>query len=546
MAKRTSRKRWFWITGVFVLIIAGLLVGGLGLFGLLPWQKNGNLYEDPQGRFTMEVGPSWERVETGGSFAQFKIPAPAMNVYLLVLEAGTVEDAFSEAFNVLGFDAGLLSGGGFARFDDWLAYTKADAAEIDHGLVGQIVGGNAFIVVVKADKPGISVANAPVMQALASVKIAGKSDVEAVAIESYADVEALVQKRIDSLAGSVSIAVMHKGEIVYTYVYGDANPITATPADLQTIYRYGSMTKPFTAAALMQLVEQGLVDLDAWPGEYIPGFPEGWKVTVRQMLTHAACMPDPVRLTDGLIAGRGESFAPLEEIFSGYVKEYTELVCEPGKSSNYANAHFLALARIIEEVSGEPYESYVVEHILTPLEMKSTSFQLVEATSRYAKGQYPAAQTDELVAKLNEYRGPGNETLILHKGESFSTFDDFRPLPPWGGLLGTPSDLTHFLRMFLNGGRYGDKQILKPETVEAMKKMQSSTDGSPLGFGLSWMVGKDEFGDFIYHSGGGPSIESTMHFYPDLDLGVLVMSSVNGSQVEKIAEALVSAWQHEK
>jgi CubicO group peptidase (beta-lactamase class C family) len=100
--------------------------------------------------------------------------------------------------------------------------------------------------------------------------------------------------------------------------------------------------------------------------------------------------------------------------------------------------------------------------------------------------------------------------------------------------------------MFLNGGRYGDTQILKPETVDAMQEMQSAADGSPLGFGLSWMVGEDEFGDFIFHSGGGASIESTMRFYPDLDLGVVVMSSVNGSQVEKIAEALVSAWQHEK
>jgi hypothetical protein len=113
-----KRKVQIWKVGGLVLIIAGLVVGGLGLFGRLPWQKSGDLYEDPQGRFTMEVGPSWERVETGGSFAQFKVPDPAMNVYLLVLEAVTVEDAFSEAFNVLGFDAGLLSGGGFANFID--------------------------------------------------------------------------------------------------------------------------------------------------------------------------------------------------------------------------------------------------------------------------------------------------------------------------------------------------------------------------------------------------------------------------------------------
>jgi CubicO group peptidase (beta-lactamase class C family) len=178
--------------------------------------------------------------------------------------------------------------------------------------------------------------------------------------------------------------------------------------------------------------------------------------------------------------------------------------------------------------------------------MQSTGFQLVEATERYAKGQIPAAKTGELVAQLNGYRGPGQEGLILQKGESFSTMEDFRILPPWGGLLGTPSDLTHFLQMYLNGGRYGDIQILKPETVAAMQEMQKSTDGSPLGMGLSWWVGKDDSGKFYFHRGGGISIETSMRYYPDLDLGVVVMGSVNGYQADAIAEGLASAWKHEK
>jgi len=340
--------------------------------------------------------------------------------------------------------------------------------------------------------------------------------------------------------------VMDKGEIVYTYVYGEANPVEGIPADTQTIYRYGSMTKPFTATALMQLVEQGLVDLDAWPGKYVPGFPDHWKVTVRQLLDHSACMPDKMSQVDGLIARRGESFPPLEEIFTTYLKGDTELACEPGKTSQYANAHYLTLARIIEEVSGESYETYVVDHILTPLGMDSTHFQIVEAPERYAKGQYPTAKIDALVAQLNEYRGSDWGDLVLQKGESFATLDDFTPLAPWGGLLGNPSDLTHFLQMYLSGGRYGDTQILKPETVAAMQEMQTSTDGSPLGFGLSWFIGKDDFGEFYQHTGGGATIETTMRFYPDLDLGVVVMGDVNGYGSEKIADGLASAWMNEK
>jgi CubicO group peptidase (beta-lactamase class C family) len=536
-----KRKARFWAIGGAALLIAGLF-GGFGLFGLLPWQ-GGELYEDPQGRFTVEVDPTWEQVKTDGRYTQFKVADPPLNIYLLVLKASTIDDSFSQAFQVAGFDPGLLTGGDRAIFGDWEAYSKEDPAGISHALAGQIVGENAYVLMVKADKPGVSPENAAVMRVMNSLKIAGK---EEIVVESYADVEGVVRNQVDRLAGSVSVAVMHQGKIVYTYAYGEANPVEGIAADTQTIYRFGSMTKPFTATALMQLEEQGRVDLDARAGEYIPEFPESWEVTVRQLLTHSACMADSQRLTDGLIVKPGESFAPLEEIFTQYVKDYPDLVCEPGLVSQYANPHFLALARIIEEVSGEPYETYVVDHILTALAMESTHFQVVEADQRYGKGQWPANQTDELVAKLNEYRGPGHEDLVLQKGESFSTLDDFRILPPWGGLFGTPSDVTHFLQMHMNQGRYGDNQILRTETVSAMQEMQSSTDGSPLGFGLSWWIGEDDFGEFYYHGGGGHTIETTMRFYPDLDMGVVVMGSVNGYGAEKIAAGLVSAWMREK
>src|SRR3990172_157958 len=102
MNKRNVR---YWIIGGIVVLIAGLVAGGLGMFGLLPWQ-GGDLYEDPQGRFTMEVDPTWEEVERGGRYTQFKVADPAMNMYMLVLKASTIDDAYSQAFDALGFDPG--------------------------------------------------------------------------------------------------------------------------------------------------------------------------------------------------------------------------------------------------------------------------------------------------------------------------------------------------------------------------------------------------------------------------------------------------------
>lgn len=538
-----KRNVWLWRVGGFVLLLAAVLVGGLGFLGRLPWQ-GGELYADPQGRFSIEVDPSWEQVATDGAYTQFKMPEPPVNLYMLVLKAGTVEDAFAQAMAVVGFDPGLLSGDSVTTLGDWQAYQQDDSAGLTYGLAGQIVGDHAYVFLVKTAKPGVSVENAAILRALQSIKIAGA---EEMAIASYADVEALVRKEVERLAGSsLSLALVHQDEIVYSYVYGQANAAAGSAADTQTIYQYGSMTKLVTASALMQLVEQGKVDLDAWPGDYIPEFPERWRVTVRQLLTHSACLPQSDRLTDGLIVYPGESFPPLQEIFTTYVKEYPDLVCEPGKAAAYSNPPFLALARIIEEVTGEPYTTYVVEHLLAPLAMEETSFPFVEADERYAKDQYPAAKVDAFVAELNDYRGPGQEVLVLHKGESFATLNDYQILPPWGGLRGTPSDVTHFVQMHLSGGRYGDHQLLQPETVAAMQAMQLSTDGSPVGFGLSWWIGKDDFGDFYYHVGNGAGSESTLRIYPDLGLGVVVMSNVRGYQRDRIVEGLVGAWMYEK
>ncbi len=536
------KKQKLLIAGGIVFLIAGLFVAGLGIFGLLPWQSgkaSGNLYQDPKGLFNMTMDPSWERAETDKPYLQFILRDPPYHFYVLALKASTIADAFSQALKTIGFDPGLLAGGGMTQLGVWQAISKVDAAGLSNGLAGQINGENAYVAVVRADKPGLDVENPVIVRALDSIKINGNQQSK---IKSYAELEALIRQEVDRLAGSISVAVVHQDKIAYTYAYGQANPLKGAAADTQTIYQFGSMTKPVTATALMQLVEQGKVDLDAWPGEYVPEFPQSWKVTVRQLLDHSACLPDDVILAHGLVARPGQTFAPLAETFSRYVRDYPDLVCEPGKISNYSNPHYLALARIVEEVSGEDYETYVVDHILTPLGMNATSFQIAATDERTAKPQIPVAAADELVAQINEFHGPGLEDMLLGKGKTYASIEAVRILPPWGGLRGTASDVTHFLQMFLDNGRYGKNQILKQDTVAAMQTMQLSTDGSPLGFGLSWRIGEDDFGTFYYHDGGAPGTEDKMRYYPALNLGVVVMANVQGYQSAAVADGLVSAW----
>lgn len=181
-----KRKAWLWLVGGFAPIIAGLFVGGLGVASLLTWQS-GDVYEDPLGRFSMQTGP-WQAVETDRPYAQFKLANPSMNMYLLVLKARTINEAFTQALELVGFDPDLLSGGPVVIVGNWRTYSRKDSAGFSYGLAGQFVGDNAFIGVIKADKPGVSIeGNAAVMRALSSIKIAGKDEIVSV---RYADLEA--------------------------------------------------------------------------------------------------------------------------------------------------------------------------------------------------------------------------------------------------------------------------------------------------------------------------------------------------------------------
>lgn len=247
-----NKKMKFWIIGILVILAAGLIIGGLFRFGHSSAQS-GVLYEDPQGRFSMEIEPTWEQVETDGSYAHFKLPEIPAQMYLLVLKAGSVDEAFSKAMETVGFDPALLNGDSTTTYGDWQAYQQDDPVGLTYGLAGQVLGDNAYVMIIKTDKPGVSVENPSVLRVLTSIKVANQGDMQ---IKSFADVEALVRKEVDRLPGSsLSIAVVDKDKIVYTYVYGQANPAAGIQADTQTIYQYGSMTKVVTATALMQLAE---------------------------------------------------------------------------------------------------------------------------------------------------------------------------------------------------------------------------------------------------------------------------------------------------
>ena len=179
-------------------------------------------------------------------------------------------------------------------------------------------------------------------------------------------------------AVGLAVGVVRDGALESFSGHGVADIESATPVTEDTVFRIGSITKTFTAVAVMQLVEQGLIDLDAPANDYLRGYrlvpaKASWRpATVRHLLTHTAGVPEwlhPSRMVNS--DWFGETFALDQPVptLAEYYRGGLRLAVEPGTIWAYTDHGFATLGQIVEDVSGEPLDRYLREHIFQPLGM---------------------------------------------------------------------------------------------------------------------------------------------------------------------------------
>jgi CubicO group peptidase (beta-lactamase class C family) len=242
-----------------------------------------------------------------------------------------------------------------------------------------------------------------------------------------------------------TIVVVKDQHILFAQGYGFADLKTRAPviAD-KTLFRPGSVSKLFTWTAVMQLVEQGRLDLDKDVNTYLDfKVPEkfGRPITLRNIMTHTAGFEEVV--SDTLIE-KADKLYPLHDYL---VKHMPERIFPPGKVVAYSNYATAMAGYIVQRVSGERYEQYIDDHIFKPLGMtNSTFFQLP-----------PLA-------------------LLKNVATGYKQASDGKPIPyeivepaPAGSLASTATDMARFMMAHLNGGAYGSARILKPETEREMQ-----------------------------------------------------------------------------
>jgi CubicO group peptidase (beta-lactamase class C family) len=294
-------------------------------------------------------------------------------------------------------------------------------------------------------------------------------------------------------------------------VHGVADPTTGSPITPDTVFRIASITKTFTAVAVMQLWERSLVELDAPAGEYlrayrlVPARPDHPPATVRQLLTHTAGLPELARPRGVVMKDFGESVPDgrpvpsLAEFYGGELR----LRAAPGTRFVYGNHGPASLGQLVEDVTGDTLARYLRDHVFEPLGMDDTDLGRTERTaSRLAAG--------------HEIGSRGVAAI------------PFRAMVTAGAasICSTPRDMARYLSALLAGGTGARRSILRPETIAMMFDPHYRPDPRIPGMGLAFFRGRAGAIDVVGHQGTLPGFHSQVFLAPAA--GLAVMAFTNG------------------
>ncbi|WP_238933446.1 serine hydrolase [Brevibacillus choshinensis] len=346
-------------------------------------------------------------------------------------------------------------------------------------------------------------------------------------------------------APGAAIGVMREGEWLYQGTFGHRDREQELPLSMDTVFGIASVTKSFTCVAIMQLQEAGRLSVHDPVVAYLPELTigeEAWrqKMTIHHFMTHTPGMP-PLPFLDGAMkrslerdpAIQGtESELELQKL--PYLDTYEDVLAaisgfdggalgDPGEVFSYNNDAYGLLGAIIERVSGQSYESYVTEHILQPLGMNRTVFD---------------------VQDLDEQ----DDVTILYTNKKMEGVDQVIAAPMWhdapamraaGFLKSTVRDLLTYLGVFCTNVPTQGAQILSPESIQLMKGTYARCDGyRSYGYGLMISPAFPD-GLLIEHGGSLKGISSHIFALPDTGLTGVVLANLDGVPVRELMIGLL-------
>jgi CubicO group peptidase (beta-lactamase class C family) len=318
-----------------------------------------------------------------------------------------------------------------------------------------------------------------------------------------------VKAQADSRRFMGSVLVAKEDEVVFAMSAGLANVEWNVPNSATTRFRIGSLTKQFTAVAILLLQERGKLQVDEPLAKHIDGAPRLWRpITIRQLLSHTSGIPDTMELPkkdhrEWELTG----FTPavLFERMSGLPLDF-----EPGAKFNYSNTGYLLLGWIVERVSGQSYREFVKQNFFDPIGMTASGYDSATAIIPQRASGYEVGDLGNRMRNANyiDMRGPGAA----------------------GGLYSSTGDLLKWTRALFGG------KVLQPRSLEQM-----TTPGkSDYAFGLR--IGAKNGRKRFSHFGAINGFGSFLAYFPASGVTIVVLSNVAGPSAAELEERLETIY----
>ena len=326
---------------------------------------------------------------------------------------------------------------------------------------------------------------------------------DAAELEAFLDDLFAKDMEENHIAGA-AVAVVKDGQLFFAKGYGYADVENKIPVDAEmTMFKIGSLTKLFTWTAVMQLVEQGKLDLDVDINTYLDfSIPDSYPqpITLAHLMAHTSGFED---IHADLVAWDDANLAPRREWLASHIPAR---VRPPGDVAAYSNYNAALAGYIVARVSGQSYSEYVQEHILTPLGMNSTT------------AQYPTPPELRAQESTGYVYEDGYQIVpqLLTPGDVY----------PAGVMRASTTDMARFMIMHLQDGFYGDAateiRILEEATARQMHGTLFAPHPNILGNAYGFFEFSDNGQRVIGHSGSGEPMESMLLLLPDQNIGVFV------------------------
>jgi CubicO group peptidase (beta-lactamase class C family) len=341
--------------------------------------------------------------------------------------------------------------------------------------------------------------------------------IESAELQSFADTFFPGKMEELNIPGLTFIFVQ-SGEVVFAKGYGYANLESATPVSADSsVVRIGSVSKLFVATAVMQLVEQGRVDLNADINPYLSAFKLentfSEPVTLAHLLTHTAGFEDPLYVsnTDPALV------EPLGEHLAEHMPPRTH---PPGEAHIYSNYGYALAALVVEEVSGTPFDKYVEQHIFEPLRMSKSSYLLAPPVPENMVTGYAYHDASQVPQPMDYDR-------------------DY----PGGSIVSTAEDMSHFVLAHLQDGCHEGACILSAETLAEMHQRQAATPHEGQNVTLGFVEGLQDGQRLLGHSGAIRGFGSSLNLLPEHDAGYFFC--FNAECYETSACEIISAFREQ-